>query len=249
LTNAIKFTPNHGRIVVSAARVNSHIEIVVTDSGRGIAPSFLPHLFERFRQADASTTRAHGGLGIGLAIVKQLVELHGGTVRAESPGENLGATFTVHLPVAALHHEPPSAPAPKELAIENVLPQLEGIRVLAVDDDEDSLAVIQRILAGRGAEVETAASVEEALEKVVRFKPDVLLSDIGMPGQDGYEFIRRVRATPEGASIPAAALTALARSEDRTRALTAGFQNHVSKPVASAEIVATVHSLASMRRR
>ena len=249
LTNAIKFTPNRGRIVITAARVNSHIEIIVSDSGRGIAPSFLPHLFERFRQADATTTRTHGGLGIGLSLVKQLVELHGGSVRADSPGENLGATFTVVLPVAALHHEPVPSTAAAAAVSESSLPQLRGIRVLALDDDQDSLEVIKRILSGRGAEVETAASVEEALEKVVRFKPDVMLSDIGMPGQDGYEFIRRVRALPEGASVPAAALTALARSEDRTRALTAGFQNHISKPVASAEIVATVHSLASMRRR
>jgi PAS domain S-box-containing protein len=252
LTNAIKFTPNHGRIVISAARVNSHVEIAVRDSGRGIAASFLPFLFERFRQADASTTRTHGGLGIGLSLVKQLVELHGGTVRAESPGEGLGATFTIYLPVAALHHEPPEPPesaASAEVKNESAQPDLHGIRVLAIDDDQDSLDVIERILRGRGAEVATAASVEAALEQVVSFKPDVLLSDIGMPGHDGYEFIRRVRALPEGASIPAAALTALARSEDRTRALTAGFQNHVSKPVASAEIVATVHSLASMRRR
>jgi CheY-like chemotaxis protein len=172
-----------------------------------------------------------------------------GTVRAQSPGENLGATFTVSLPVAALHHEPVVPSVNREVIAESVLPELAGIRVLAVDDDKDSLEVIKRILSGRKAEVETATTVEEALRKVSSFRPHVLLSDIGMPGQDGYEFIRQVRALPEGERIPAAALTALARSEDRTRALTAGFQNHVSKPVAAAEIVATVRSLASLNRR
>lgn len=246
LTNAIKFTPNGGRISVSAARINSHIEICVSDSGQGIAADFLPHLFERFRQADSSTTRRHGGLGIGLALVKQLTELHGGTVRAESPGLGLGSTFTLFLPVAALRPEIPRAPTGRDV-VANILPDLQGIKVLAVDDDADSLEPIRRILTERNAEVKTASSVDDAMAKFVEFAPDVVLSDLGMPGKDGYELIRLMRQHPAGANTPAAALTALARSEDRTRALTAGFQSHVSKPVAAAEIVAMVRSLASLR--
>ncbi len=250
LINAIKFTPNRGKVVVSASRVNSHVEISVADTGQGIAADFLPHLFERFRQADASTTRQHSGLGIGLALVKQLVELHGGTVRAQSPGAGHGATFTVALPVAALHTEPaPPLPMPEEPPVPAwVLPDLQGIKVLAVDDDRDSLELVKRILTGRNAEVEIATTVDDALARFARFGPDVILSDIGMPGSDGYELIRRIREDGAGAATPAAALTALARSEDRTRALTAGFQTHVSKPVAAAELVAVVRSLARMHR-
>jgi CheY-like chemotaxis protein/two-component sensor histidine kinase len=247
LTNAIKFTPNGGKIAISAARVNSHIEVSVSDSGQGIAADFLPHLFERFRQADSSTTRQHGGLGIGLALVKQLAELHGGTVRAESPGAGLGSTFTIFLPVAALRAEIPRSSPGRESAVSIVLPDLHGIKILAVDDDPDSLEPIRRILTGRNAQVQTASSVDDAMAKFSDFAPDVVLSDLGMPGKDGYELIRRIREHPFGANTPAAALTALARSEDRTRALTAGFQSHVTKPVAAAEIVAMVRSLASLR--
>jgi len=247
LTNAIKFTPNGGKIVISAARINSHIEVSVADSGQGIAADFLPHLFERFRQADSSTTRPHGGLGIGLALVKQLVELHGGTVRAESPGAGMGSVFTLFLPVAALRSEMPRALPGRESAAAVVLPDLQGIKILAVDDDADSLEPIRRILTGRNADVQTASSVDDAMVKFAEFAPDVVLSDLGMPGKDGYELIRLIRHHPAGANTPAAALTALARSEDRTRALTAGFQSHVTKPVAAAEIVALVRSLASLR--
>ena len=249
LINAIKFTPKHGKVIVRASRVNSHVEISVSDSGQGIAAEFMPHLFERFRQEDSSTTRTHGGLGIGLALVKQLIELHGGSVRAESPGLNLGSTFTLSLPVAAMQGEHRPSHGPREMPSSFVLPDLRGIKVLAVDDDKDSLDIVKRILRNRNAEVETASSVDEAMDKFVRFNPDVVLSDIGMPGKDGYDLIRLIRQHPAGATTPAAALTALARSDDRTRALTAGFQSHVAKPVAAAEIVAMVHSLASMRSR
>jgi PAS domain S-box-containing protein len=248
LINAIKFTPSGGKISIRASRVDSHIEISISDSGEGIAPEFMPHLFERFRQADPSTTRRHGGLGIGLALVKQLVELHGGSVLAESPGRGLGATFTLSLPVAALRAEGRQSHAFKEARSASVLPDLKGIKVLVVDDDKDSLDLVKRILSGRNAEVKTAESVDDAMGQFVRFSPDVVLSDIGMPESDGYELIRRIRRQPTGANTPAAALTALVRSEDRTRALTAGFQSHLAKPVAAAEIVALVLSLASIHR-
>jgi PAS domain S-box-containing protein len=217
LTNAIKFTPNQGRVFVTVSRVNSHIDISVADNGRGIPAEFLPHVFERFRQADASITRQHGGLGIGLALVKQLVELHAGNVHAASPGVGQGSTFTVTLPVMAAH-------------------------------DHDSLDVVRRILIARNAEVQAASSAEQALEEFKANPPDVILSDIGMPGHDGYELIKRIRELPKGTWVPAAALTALARSEDRMRALRAGFQTHVSKPVAAGELVAVVRSLASVHR-
>jgi PAS domain S-box-containing protein len=250
LANAIKFTPKNGSVTITLSRINSHLDIAVSDNGQGIAPEFLPHVFERFRQADASTTRQHGGLGIGLSLVKQLVEMHGGTVHAASPGKGKGSTFTVSLPVTASR--------PPDGAVEDFgrnargpdLPPAEdltGIKVLAVDDDADSLAGIKRILASRHATVETAASAEEALQIFASFKPDVLLSDIGMPQRDGYDLIRAIRKLPDGQTLPAAALTALARPEDRMRALQAGFQTHISKPVATAEIIAVVRSLASLR--
>ena len=249
LTNAIKFTPSKGKVVLSVARINSHVEIAVSDNGRGIAADFLPHVFERFRQADASTTRQSGGLGIGLALVKQLVEMHGGDVRGESAGLNQGATFTISLPVLVARNlsapderGQPLATAPDPANME----ELAGIRVLAVDDDLDSLEALARILTNRHADVKTAASTAQALELFASFRPNVVLSDIGMPGQDGYEFVRRLRQLPGGAAVPAAALTALARSEDRMRALQAGFQTHIAKPVAPAELVAVVRSLAAL---
>jgi PAS domain S-box-containing protein len=246
LTNAIKFTPDGGRIHVKALRVGSRVEISVTDSGQGIAADFLPHLFERFRQADSSITRQHGGLGIGLALVKQLIEMHGGSVGAESPGLGLGSTFTLSLPVAALSGEGDQPLTAKDSRSAPLQPDLGGIKVLVVDDDRDSLGVVKRILSRRNAEVYTSSSVNEAMTLFAKFNPDVVLSDIGMPENDGYELIRRIRQHPSGATTPAAALTALARSEDRTRALTAGFQSHLSKPVAAAEIIAMVRSLASV---
>lgn len=247
LNNAIKFTPNHGRVLVTLSRVNSHIDLVVIDTGRGIPAEFLPHVFERFRQGDASITRQHGGLGIGLALVKQLVELHAGSVHAASPGVGQGATFTISLPITAAHMEMRPAPAPAS-PLADADADLAGIRVLAIDDDRDSLEVLRRILSGRNADVQTASSAEQAFELFRAAPPDVILSDIGMPGQDGYELIRRIRQLPGGAGVPAAALTALARSEDRMRALRAGFQTHISKPVAAGELVAVVRSLASVHR-
>jgi PAS domain S-box-containing protein len=249
LANAIKFTPSGGKIHVRASRKNSHVELAIADSGQGISAKFIPHLFERFSQADASTTRSHGGLGIGLALVKQLVELHGGKVQAESPGEGMGATFTLLLPIAALQGGARSLDVLIEEKVVSGVSTLKGIKVMAVDDDKDSLGLIKRILARQGAEVETAASVDEALEVFSKFLPDVILSDIGMPEKDGYELIRLIREHPSGAATPAAALTALARIDDRTRALTAGYQNHLSKPVAAAEVVAVVYSLARIHPR
>jgi len=252
LTNAIKFTPKDGRIHVTIGRVNSHVEISVSDNGEGIAPEFLPHVFDRFRQADGSTTRRHGGLGLGLSIVKHLVELHGGEVRACSGGPGMGATFVVSLPPVAARMDPQcNADAERNATVDaaGAGTGLAGIKVLSVDDDPDSAMVIRRILQSYKAQVQSAGSMEEALGMVAGFMPDVILSDIGMPGHDGYEFIRQLRAMPEGRGIPAVALTALARSEDRTRALRAGFQMHVAKPVEPAELVAVVTNLANMRTR
>lgn len=244
LSNAIKFTPKRGRVIVSIRRLNSHLEVSVADNGRGIAAEFVPYLFDRFSQADSSITRQHGGLGIGLALVKQLVELHGGEVRADSGGIGQGAVFTIRLPIVAASelNAEPSSTGPGSAPLDD----LSGIRVLAVDDDRDSLEVVKRVLSARHAEVETASSAEEAIRMFPELRPHVLLSDLGMPEKDGFEFIRRIRQLPEGKSVPAAALTALARSEDRMRSLQAGFQTHLAKPVAPAELVAVVRSLAAL---
>ncbi len=250
LTNAAKFTPRGGRIHVLIERVDSHVQISVTDSGRGIAPEFLNQVFDRFRQADASTTRKFGGLGIGLSIAKQLTELHGGVLRVSSPGLDQGATFTIQLPLSPIHvHPGSSASAERNAAVDEAMAQgdLAGVRVLAVDDEPDSLDIVARILRHAGAEVRTAKSMEEALTAFAGSWADVVLSDIGMPDNDGYELITRLRALPGGHSVPAVALTALARSEDRTRALRAGFQMHVAKPVDSRELIAVVQNLAALR--
>jgi PAS domain S-box-containing protein len=251
LSNAIKFTPKGGRIHVVTKRVNSHVEICVTDTGQGIAPEFLGQVFDRFRQADAKTTRHYGGLGLGLSIVKHLAELHGGSVRVESEGVGLGATFIVSLPLQAVRPDDEiAADERRGAAVDNAAaePDLSGIRVLMVDDEPDSIAIVQRMLERRGAEVRAARSMDEAIEEFVRFAPHVVLSDIGMPEHDGYELIRRLHELPGGRSVPAVALTALARAEDRTRALRAGFQLHVAKPVDFAELVAVVHNLCSLQR-
>ena len=250
LTNAIKFTPKLGQVQVLLERVNSHVEISVIDTGQGIKPEFLPHVFERFRQADASTTRQHGGLGLGLSIVKHLVEMHGGTVRAKSPGEGQGATFTVMLPIMVVHRQDagPERVLPKEpqaTELESPSDALAGVKVLVVDDEADARELVKRVLAESGAEVRIAAKVAEALPILDKFRPDVLVSDIGMPEEDGYDLIRQIRAGGRTARwLPAVALTAFARAEDRTRAMLAGFQTHVSKPVDPAELVAVVASLA-----
>ncbi len=251
LSNAIKFTDRGGRVEVRLRRRGSQVEIAVSDSGKGIDPDFLPHVFERFRQADSSITRRHGGLGLGLAIVRQLVELHGGTVRAESPGENLGATFTVSLPVMAVAGGvPPAARGPRDsgapAAEAAAPPSLAGLSVLVVDDDRDARELLSRVLEHFGAEVQLAASAAEGLQVLRSARPDVLVSDIGMPDVDGYELIRRVRDLEDGvARTPAIALTAFARAEDRERALEAGYQVHVAKPVDPGRLVAAVASLAA----
>ena len=250
LSNAIKFTPKGGRVQIRLERVNSHIEIAVSDNGAGIAPEFLPHVFDRFRQADQRTTRQHGGLGLGLAIVRHLVELHGGSVRAESPGEAQGATFTVLLPVAPVYQsagvEERVHPAARDTLPSYECPdRLDGLKVLVVDDEPDTRELLKIGLAQCGAEVALAGSVGETLEAIMRVVPDVLISDIGMPGDDGYELIRRVRQLPaeSGGRVPAIALTAYARTEDRMQALRAGYHMHVPKPVELAELVAIVASL------
>ncbi len=253
LTNAIKFTPRGGRVQVVLERVNSHLELNVTDTGEGIEPEFLPHIFERFRQADASTTRHHRGLGLGLSIVKHLVELHGGSVRVKSPGKGKGSTFILALPLAPTTHplkidEVEARQHPRVAQGAPILdepPNLAGVRVLVVDDDPDAREVIARILRDGKASVIKASSAAEALEIVRKSKPDLLISDIGMPGEDGYDLLRKVRALPADACgrVPAVALTAFARSEDRQRALLAGYQLHVSKPVEPSELLTVCASL------
>ena len=243
ISNAIKFTLRGGRVQVILERVNSNIEICVADSGIGIQPDFLPHIFERFRQADATTTRTHGGLGLGLSIVKHIVELHGGTVEANSDGEGKGATFRVKLPVAASRWDPnrlgEHPRSSQRLSVPWVNADLSNLKVLVVDDDPDSRDLVHRLLSDCGATVTAAASAAEAVAATNNQRPDILISDIGMPEIDGYELLRSLRANNE-VRFPAIALTAFARPEDRTRTLLAGYVAHVSKPVEPAELVATV---------
>jgi PAS domain S-box-containing protein len=248
LINALKFTPKGGRVHVTIEHANSEVKIAVADSGTGIAREFLDHIFDRFSQADASTTRRHGGLGLGLSIVKNLVELHGGSVRAESGGIGSGSRFVVCLPLLPVAEAPKRADDEQDLT-GNALTkgELEGVSVLAVDDDHDSTEIVRRILERSGAHVRTAASMHEALARFEEAQPDVLLSDISMPEHDGYELVERIRVLPGGRNVPAVALTALARSEDRTRALQAGFQLHVAKPVEAGELIAVVRNLANLR--
>jgi PAS domain S-box-containing protein len=253
LSNAVKFTEKQGRIQVRLQRINSHVEITVSDNGRGISPDFLPYVFDRFRQADSSISRMHGGLGLGLAIVRHLVELHGGTVRAQSPGERQGATFTVEMPMLIAHGsgrfveaDEANPPEAGQQVGGDPLPSLEGLNILVVDDDADARDLLTVILEERRAEVTTVANPTEAYETLEWLKPDVIISDIGMPGEDGYAFIRNVRvkeARERQGWRPAIALTAHAREEDRLRALSAGYQAHVAKPVEPAELVAVIASL------
>ena len=246
LTNSIKFTPRQGRVHVVVRRKQSQVEISVADSGQGIAPEFLAQVFDRFQQADASTTRRHGGLGLGLSIVKNLIELHGGTVQAASPGAGQGATFTILLPLLPAYHTSEKADDSSG-SLDLEASNLTGIKVLVVDDEVDSVEVIGRVLQRCGASVQTANSMKEGLEAFASFAPHVVVSDIGMPEHDGYEFIAALRTLPGGRIVPVVALTALARSEDRTRALRAGFQLHLAKPVNSGELVAVVQNLAALR--
>ena len=254
LSNAIKFTPKAGSVRVGLRRSGSHAEITVSDTGQGISPEFLPYIFDRFRQADGSITREHGGLGLGLAIVRHLVELHGGTIRAESEGLERGSTFRVSLPLMALRSGADGRLASREAtgASDGVVANkrenlLAGLRVLVVDDDADTRALLVTTLEQSGAEsVASAASAHDALGALRRFAPDILVSDIGMPVVDGYELIRRIRARSpeEGGRVPAAALTAYAAPDDRQRALDAGYDLHISKPVEPSELVAAVARLA-----
>jgi PAS domain S-box-containing protein len=248
LSNAVKFTSEGGRVDVKLARVNSHLEFVVSDSGMGIKPEFLPFIFDRFSQANTGIDRKYDGLGLGLAIVRQLVELHGGTVKAESPGEGQGATFTVRLPLRSVRKESGRKALGAEAEYAR-LPadavKLDGLRILIVDDEPEMRQLLTAMLTLRGAEVKASGSASEALEVVRQWRPSILVSDIGMPDDDGYTLIEKLRSMESGRNehIPAVALTGFARSEDRLRALAAGFQMHVSKPVEAVELIMVIASL------
>ena len=250
LSNAVKFTSKSGRIQILSQRINSHIEIIVSDTGIGIEPQLLPYVFDRFRQADSGSNRQSSGLGLGLAIVRNLVELHGGTVGAESKGPGQGATFIVRLPtliaLSAVEEEERVHPAVEDITPAHPGPSLMNLRVLVVDDEAGAREVASMILAHAQAEVRTAESAKEALQVMDQWQPDVLVADIGMPDVDGYDFIRQVRArSPQnGGTVPAAALTAYARTQDRMRVLSEGFQMHVPKPIQPPELVTVVASLA-----
>jgi signal transduction histidine kinase/ActR/RegA family two-component response regulator len=242
LSNAVKFTARQGCITIRLEQVGSNALITVSDTGIGISPELLPYVFDRFRQADSTSTRRYGGLGLGLAIVRHLVELHGGAVHAQSPGEGQGATFSVLLPLAAVRLAREYA---KSWLEPSQLPSLDGIHVLLVDDDADTLEMLTFVLQQRGARVTAAVSSDQALEALKQSEPDILLSDIGMAGEDGYALIRKVRAwaSERKRQLPAVALTAYAKSEDRLRVIEAGFQMYLPKPVEPAELVATIANL------
>jgi CheY-like chemotaxis protein len=242
LSNAIKFTPTGGRVTIGEAREGSMVVLRVTDTGAGIEPEFLPHVFDRFRQQDPASTRKHGGLGLGLSIVRNLVELHGGTISAESEGAGRGATFTVRVPMAAAYPDRSEGLGPRTVAR---FPSLDGVRVLVVDNEADARGLIGAILGNCGAEVIAVDSAAEAITEIQRHRPDVLVSDIAMPGEDGYSLIRKVRRL--GGSdppLPAAALTAFATTTDRAQALMAGYQAHLAKPVEPSELTTVVAALA-----
>jgi signal transduction histidine kinase/ActR/RegA family two-component response regulator len=248
LSNAVKFTPEGGGVRVRLAGEGAGVKFSVSDTGRGIPAEFLPHVFDRFRQADSATTRTHGGLGLGLAIVRHLAELHGGTVHADSAGEGQGSTFSVTFPLAQTAAAPCACDqtdaAQKGTGL-NRTDGLAGVRVLVVDDEQDTRRLISTVIAQTGAEVTSCASAGEALETLKTWRPHVLMSDIGMPGEDGYALIRQVRALPpeRGGRTPAAALTAYARDEDKGRALAAGYQLHIAKPFDPKELLAAVSDL------
>jgi PAS domain S-box-containing protein len=254
LSNAVKFTPKGGRVQVRVERVNSHVEIVVSDTGIGIPLDFLPYVFERFRQAEAGTTRKTGGLGLGLAIVRHIVEMHGGTVQASSDGEGAGATFRVRLPLMIIHPQGLDArrehPRSERTAAPVELGDLNGARIVGIDDDADALTLLRVVLEAAGADVTTVSAPRDAIERIEDVKPHVIVVDLGMPDIDGFELIRRIRASPHAhvRDVPAIALTAFARSDDRTRVLRSGFEMHLAKPVDPAELVASIATLVRRTR-
>jgi CheY-like chemotaxis protein len=256
LANAIKFTPEGGRVDVFIERSKNHMDLRVVDTGQGISPYFLPHVFERFRQAHDATQR-HGGLGLGLAIVRQLVELHGGTVHAASDGEGRGTTFTVRLPISAGKAQAGQAAALGErrrvvsaASPMPRLPRLDALHILVVDDNADGRTLTSLVLTEAGASVTAVASVREALQALEVERPDVLVSDIGLPDEDGYSLVRQIRQheTEHGGFLPAIALTGYARAEDRARILAAGFQAHVPKPVEPVELTAAIATITRDQR-
>ena len=260
LSNAIKFTPTGGRIEVRLRRVGTQVEIEVEDTGEGISPEFLPFVFDRFRQQDSSKRRHHGGLGLGLAIVRYLVELHGGKASAKSNGRGKGSVFTISLPLMAVRNQISETviQEPKTLELPHSEPslvmgagsrRLEGLQILAIDDSPDSLQVLRLLLKRNGASVVAAASAAEALDILKSTTPDIIICDIGMPGEDGYSFLQRLRKieTSEGKShIPAAALTAYTREEEKQEAFKSGFQVHLSKPIQEALLIHSVARLAGL---
>jgi CheY-like chemotaxis protein/anti-sigma regulatory factor (Ser/Thr protein kinase) len=255
LTNAVKFTPADGRIDIVLERVNSHVEVSVEDTGIGIKPEFLAFVFDRFRQADPTITRRHGGLGLGLSIVKHLAELHGGNVRVKSPGEGQGSTFIIALPISVVRKDEPAHGRQYSFADADLasfeLPMLTNMTALVVDDEADARYLIQRLIEERGGRAVTAPDAETAL-KVLKSQPlDILVSDIGMPGVDGYQLIQQIRSleAPHLRNIPAIALTAYARAEDRQRALLAGYQMHLAKPVDPTELIAGMATLLNRQVR
>lgn len=245
LSNAVKFTPHGGRINVRVLRDGSNVKVTVSDTGQGIDPEFLPRVFDRFRQADSSTTRSFGGLGLGLAIVRHLVELHGGTVFAESDGVGKGASFSASFPLLTDRTEPIAVMHSGEIHA-GEFHSLDGLRVLLVDDERETREIISTVVERTGAEVKSCNSAREALNMLMEWRPDVILSDIAMPDEDGYSFIGRVRslADNDGGKTPAAALTAYARDEDRKQALAAGYQMHIAKPIAARQLVIMIAKLA-----
>ena len=252
LANAVKFTPRGGTVRVQLREADSHAEVIVSDTGRGIAAEFLPHLFERFRQADSRFSREHGGLGLGLAIAREIVETHGGTIQASSPGEGRGATFTVRMPMAATSSTTARlvAGAGSDDTLRAIRGMLDGISVLVVDDDEDARGLVQVIVEEAGGRVETAASAAEALRCLDAAPYDVMIADLGMPEMDGLALIQAVRRRADHArTMPAIALTAYARSEDRAAALSAGYQRHLAKPIDHTPLVAAIVALVRDRIR
>jgi CheY-like chemotaxis protein len=249
VSNAIKFTPRGGRVQLRLRRDHSYVELAVADDGQGIDPDFLPHVFDRFRQADAKISRKAGGLGLGLAIARSIVELHGGTIWAQSDGEGLGATFTLRLPTAPLRADAAPVAAAREAGVVapsfECPPALTGLHILVVDDESETRDLLGYVLEQCGCQLVLAANAREALDALRDAKFDVLVSDIGMPEVDGYALIRSIRALPatQGGLIPAVALTAYARSEDRTMALRAGFDVHLTKPIDPAELLVVIATL------